>query len=359
MPFQHYKDCPQWVPPFKSDVKYLINKDKFPFFEHSDGDFFIAEKDGEIVGRIAAMHNLPYNEYHQSNVLNFALLESIEDQDVFNGLFETIFDWGTKRGLDTVIGPKPFTALEGYGIQVKGFEHHQMMTMMNYNYPYYPVMLENIGFEKEVDFVSCYVRSTDFQMPEKIHRVAERVLEKGKFGIKKFKTKKELKQWGSRIGEAYNKTFVDNWEYYPLSEREIDYVIDAIIITANPKLIKIITYEEEVVGFLFAFPDVSSAIQRCKGNLTPWGIADLLINMKRTNWLSVNGAGVLPQFHGRGGNALLYTELDKTLKEFNFEHFELTQVAETTKQMRKDLITLGGKEYKNHRVYRMKIEQKK
>jgi hypothetical protein len=117
-------------------------------------------------------------------------------------------------------------------------------------------------------------------------------------------------------------------------------------------------YNEEVVGFLFGFPDISASLQRHHGNVATWNVvslADILIDMRRTKWISLNGAGVLPEFHGRGGNALMYYEMEKTLHTFNYTHGELTQVAETAEQMRKDLITAGGKAYKNHRVFRREI----
>ncbi len=122
--------------------------------------------------------------------------------------------------------------------------------------------------------------------------------------------------WAKRIGEAYNKTFVNNWEYYPLTDNEIKFALDNIITVVDPKLLKIITHNDDVVGFLIAFPDVSAALQRANGNLNPLSLADLLLEMKRTKWVSLNGAGVLPEYHGRGGNALLYYEMEKTIDGF-------------------------------------------
>jgi GNAT superfamily N-acetyltransferase len=353
-PFKLYKDIPQWVPPILVDVKLMLNREKHPFFEHSEGDFFMARKDGEVVGRICVMENKPFNEVHNVKKAQFYLFECINDQDVANALFDRIFEWARGRGLNEIVGPKGFSSFDGYGIQIEGFEHHQMMTMMNYNPPYYVQLVENIGFEKEVDFVSCYVKASNFKMPEKVHLVADRVRERGKFVVKTFTTKKELAQWAKKIGESYNKTFVNNWEYYPLTKREIDYALESLAV-ADPKLIKVITYEDEVIGFLFGFPDVSKALQRAKGRLTPWALIDILREMKKTNWVSLNGAGILPEYQGRGGNALLYAEMDKTIHEYGYEHYELTQVAESAVQMRKDLINLGGIPYKNHRVYHKAI----
>lgn len=350
-PFQIYKDIPQWVPPILSDVKMMMDPKKHPFYEHSDAEFFVARENGKMVGRICAMENKPFNAYHGTHQSQFYFFESIDSQEVANALFERVFEWAHERGLNEVVGPKGFSLFDGYGIQIEGFEHRQMMTMMNYNPEYYIKLVENLGFEKEVDFVSCYIPAETFKLPEKVHLVAQKVIERGKFQVKTFNSKKELRVWADRIGEAYNNTFVNNWEYYPQTKKEIDYVVDTIMTVADPRLIKIVTYEDEVVGFLFGFPDLSASLQRSKGRLTPWAIADLLLDMKRTKWVSLNGAGMLPQYQGRGGNALLYAEMDKTIHDYGFDHFELTQVAETAVQMRKDLITMGGKAYKNHRVY--------
>ena len=132
--------------------------------------------------------------------------------------------------------------------------------------------------------------------------------------------------------------------------------MDNIFLVSDHRLIKVILHGDEIVGFLFAFPDVSAALQRAKGRLFPFGIVDILLEMKRTKTVSGNGMGILPEYQGRGGNALLYYEMGKTVVGFNqFENVEMTQVAETTEQMRADLKNLNGVEYKNHRVYRKAI----
>ncbi|RME88827.1 MAG: hypothetical protein D6770_06060, partial [Anaerolineae bacterium] len=298
--------------------------------------------------------NRPYNRYHGTKQAHFYFFECEEDQEAANALFERAFEWARARGLDAIVGPKGLSAFDGYGLQIEGFEHRQMMTMMNYNYEYYPRLVEALGFEKEVDFVSCYLPYTSFAIPERVVRIAERVMKRGSLSVKRFRNKRELIQWAPKIGAAYNKAFVNNWEYYPLSENEIKFIVDNIMLVADHRLIKIILYkEQEVVGFLFGFPDVSAALQRARGRLLPFGVFDLLLEMKRTDWLSANGMGILPEHQGRGGNALLYYEMAKTIEEFGrFKHIEMTQVAETAVQMRADLKNLNGQEYKNHRVYR-------
>ena len=352
-----YKDVEQFCPPFVSDVKLMLNKSKHPFYEKSDGDFFVAKDDGKIVGRLGILVINPFNVYHKTKKDQFYLFECVNDQEVANKLFERAFEWCKEKGLDEVVGPKGLSAFDGYGILVDGYEHRQMMTMMNYNFDYYPKLLESIGFEKEVDFVSCYVKADEFKIPEKVKEVARRVKERGHFKVLTFKNKRQMmRDWADKIGKAYNDTFVNNWEYYPLSEGEVKLLVDNLMVVADPKLVKIITYNDQIVGFLLAFPDITKSLQRHNGRITPLGILDMMIDLKKTKWVAINGAGVLPEFHGRGGIALLYDEMEKTIGDFGFVHGEMTQVAETAVQMRKDLINLGGQPYKNHRVYHKKLD---
>ncbi len=355
IPYRLYKNHPQWVPPLYMDAEMQLNREKHPYYEHSEADFFIAESDGQDVGRIAILENKPFNKYHDTRKAQFYLFECENDQQAATALFNRAFEWAQKRNLDQVIGPKGFGALDGYGLLVEGYEHRQIMTMMNYNYPYYPRLIETLGFEKEVDFVSCYLNAEKFRLPERVHRIAKRVQQRGSLGIKRFNSKKELRAWVPRIGRAYNKAFVDNWEYYPLTDNEINFILDTILTVADPRLIKVITHDNDAVGFLFGFPDLSSALQKAKGRLLPFGIIHLLIEMRRTKWIALNGAGILPEFQGRGGNALLYAEMENTIHDNDFEHADLTQVGETAVQMRQDLVNLGGEPYKNHRVYRKEL----
>lgn len=350
-PYRLYHDHPMWVPPPKLDMRSYLNRDKHPFFEHSDGDFFVAVHDDRVVGRVVALENRRYNEYHDKRQAQFYFFDSEDDQEIADALFGRVFEWARERGLDQVIGPKGMGPLDGYGMLVKGFEHRQTMTMMNYNYPYYPEMMEKVGFRKEVDFVSHYAHISEFRMPERVHRIAERVQERKSLRVFNPKNKRQLRAWKERLGRTYNQSFVENWEYYPLTDNEIAYVIDTVITFADPRYIKLIIHEDDVVGFLLAFPDVSAALQRANGRLFPFAIFDLFLEMRRTDWVAINGAGILPDYQGRGGNALLYSEMEKTLRGSGFEHADFTQVAESAVQMRRDLENLGGKAYKNHRVF--------
>jgi len=355
IPFRLYAGHPQWVPPLKSDVAKSLDRRHHPFYERSDAVFFLAKRGGRDVGRVAALENRPFNDHHGVKHANFYFFDCDDDPDAAAALLDCVFEWAASRGLDTVVGPKGLSALDGFGVLVEGFEHRQMMTMTNYNYPYLSRLLEGLGFEKEVDFVSSLLCRYSFRMSERLIRVATRAEQRGFLQIKRFTTRRELVKWAPRIGNAYNRAFVRNWEYHPLSQREIDYILGNVLMVADPRLIRLIVRGDDVVGFMFAFPDLSAALQKAKGRLTPLSMLRIIREKKRTRWVCMNGAGILPEFHGHGGNAMLYAEIVRTLLEAGYEHADLPQVAETAVQMRCDLEELGARPYKVHRVYRRRV----
>lgn len=351
LPLRLYRGSSQWVPPLMGDMRLQLNRSKHPYYQHSDADFFLAVQGKEDVGRIAVLENRNYNAYHQSRTAFFYHFECVEDPAVAAALFERALEWARQRGLTKLIGPKGIGILDGMGFLVEGFQQRAAMTMMLYNPPAYPAYAEAAGFSKEVDFISCHITAQQFSLPERIHSIADKIKARGQLRVVTFRNKAELRAMAPRIGRAYNQAFVNNWEYIPITDAELALVTNDLVTVADPKLIKIILHQEDVVGFLFAFPDLSAAIQRHQGRLFPLGLADLLLEYRRTRWVIVNGAGILPQFQGRGGNALLYSEMEKTIKQAGFAHADLTQVAETAVQMRRDLESLGGVPYKNHRVF--------
>lgn len=355
--YELYKDCKQFVPPFKNDIYAMMNEKKHPFYDHSISEFFLAKRDGKVVGKLSMLINRPFNEYHGTKDSEFYLFDCIDDQEVANTLFDHATRWTLEHGMNRIVGPKGYGPLDGYGIQVLGFEHRQMMNMMNYNYPYYQRLVENYGFVKEVDFVSSYIKLDEFVLPEKIKKAIEIAKKRGSLSVKSFKNKKEIYAWKDKLRNAYNKSFVKNWEYYPLSDRELKFVIDNVITFVIPEMVQFILDKDgEMVGFVLPFPDVSAVMQKNKGKLGPIEILRLMRELNRTEWLDFNGIGILPEYQGMGGNALLMGALESAARgNPRFVHAECTQVAETATQMRKDLANLGVQFYKNHRVYKKEL----
>ncbi|HUV07023.1 MAG TPA: hypothetical protein VMX75_04785, partial [Spirochaetia bacterium] len=170
-----------------------------------------------------------------------------------------------------------------------------------------------------------------------------------------FRSKRALKKIAFQIGRIFNVAEAGNLETYAYSDEELKLVIQDLVLVADPSLIKVLAYRDEIVGFLLGFPDLSEAIQRSQGKINPLSLLRILREYGKTDWLIVNGAGILPRYQRLGGNALLYYELERTAKSKNFKHVDMAQIAETTGLMLNDIETLGGQVYKTHRIYTTKL----
>lgn len=349
LPYTLYRGNPFWVPPIRAEARAPLDRRRHPFYEHSDAAFFVARDGNRDVGRLAVFDHRPYNKAHDTEQASFTLFECEDNQEAADALFARAFEWAAGRRLRRIVGPRGFSALDGYGLLVDAFDRRQLMTMTGYNPPYYPRLIEWIGFQKEVDFVSFSLHRDAFVMPDRVKQAAERA--RKELRIVRFPSRRALIRAARGIGETYNRAFVSNWEYYPLSRREVDFVVDQVRPLADHRLMTFIAAGEEIVGFLLAFPDVSRALQAMRGRLTPWGVARLLLERRRTGLVAINGAGIVPEYQGRGGNALLYTQIERAIRESRFQEAELPQVAETATRMRRDLATLGARPVKTHRVY--------
>jgi hypothetical protein len=354
VPFRVYQDDSNWVPPLRRETALALDRRRHPYYEHSDAAFFVARRDGVDVGRLAALEHRPYNQWHEVAHASFGFLECQEgDDEAARALFGRLFDWAAQRGLTRVVGPRGLSAFDGYGLLIRGFDRRQLMTMTNYNPPWYERVVEGLGFEKEVDFVTYELDRATFVMPDTVRRAAERAADT--LRIVRYPSRRALMRAARSIGQTYNQAFVRNWEYYPLSDREIDFTVEQIRPLADHRLMTFIAAGDDIVGFVLAFADVSRALQRIGGRLTPWGIARLLAERRRTVRVALNGAGILPEYRGRGGNALLYMQIERAVRSAAFTHAELPQVAETAERMRRDLQVLGARPIKTHRVYRRDI----
>ncbi len=351
LPHRLYEGCPQWVPQFRLDMRVILDR-KHPFFERSEAEFFIARRGTRAVGTIAAINNIPYNDYHRAATGHFYFFDCENDPEAAHALFAAAFAWMRSKGHREVIGPFAWGVM-GMGALVEGFEHRAAMTMMNYNFPYYASFIEAEGFTKLRDQLSMFMETKTFRLPDRIHRVADIALKRASFTVPEFRTKAELRRYAQQIGRVYNESFQSHGdEFSPLSEREIDQITRDLLQVADPSLIKLLLCKGEIAGFLFGFPDLSEALQKGRGRLNPVSILRLLLSYRRSRQLIVNGAGILPRFQRLGGNAMLYTMLEKVASGRDFASVDAVQIAETTDLMLADLNTMGARVFKRHRLYK-------
>ena len=348
-PFDLYRHCAQWVPPLLAEQRALLDRRRHPFYQHSDAAFYLAESDGRSMGRIAVMENRRYNQHFGTQSALFGFFEAVEDIQVSRALFEAAFQWARQRGLRDMIGPRGLLAADNCGILVEGFEHRPAMGVA-YNLPYYGALVEDAGFRKQGDSYSGYFLRTQ-QVPQRLLDLADRVKERRGFAVQTFATHAELRAWAPRVAHVFADAFAQNDLFYPPTEAEMQAMINGLLAIAVPRYIKVVTKGQEVVGFVFAYPDVSAGLQRARGRLWPWGWYHLLRERRRTRWADGNGIGVLPAYQGLGASILLYAEVARTLLDSPFERVEVVQVGEENPKSRSIVEDMGVTWYKTHRVY--------
>jgi GNAT superfamily N-acetyltransferase len=354
VPFQLYKDNPTWVPALVDDTKRQMDRKRNPFYQANDAAFFLAERDGRDVGRVCVMHPRYYNEFKNVSQGWFYLFESIDDQEVANALLNAAVEWARARGATMFRGPLGFMAADGFGMLAEGFEHRPAIGIP-YNFDYYPRLVENWGFELEERVYSGYLDLVRLRanFPQKILDVAEKIKQRYGFTIKIFKSKNELRTWvAPRLAALYNKALTHIAGDPPLRQEEVDAVAENLMLIADPKLLKFVMKGDEIIGFLFCFVDISEGIKQARGRLFPFGWLPILLDFRRTTWVNLNGMGMLPEYHGLGGPALLYAELYKTIEEFgNFQHADVVQISEFNVKSLNEMAKFGMEYYKTHHIY--------
>jgi hypothetical protein len=350
LPFSLYRDVPQWVPPLASDARRMLDRRRHPFYQHSDAAFYLAlDEDHRPCGRLAVLDNAHYNDYNRERTALFYLFECVDDSRAAQELFEAAFQWACSRGLNRIIGPKGLSALDGMGLLVQGFEHRPALGIP-YNPPRYPALIEAAGFEPCGDVVSGYLHVSS-PFPERIHQVAQLVQEHRGLRVARFRKRRDLRLLVPRLKDLYNAAIVGLPGNTPLTADESRTLANQMLWFADPRLIKIVLKGEEIIGFLFAYPDISAALQRTRGRLFPFGWIDLLLELRRTRWVNINGAGILPQHRGLGGTALLFSEIRKSIVGGGFEVAEVVQVGVENERMLRELRDLGVDFCKVHRLY--------
>jgi len=355
LPYKIYRNTPQWVPPLVTDNQRIFDKQHNPFYQHSDASFFLATSaDGAAIGRLAILNNKHYNEYNHERTAFFYLFECMHNPHASGELFDAGLDWAHKSGLTKIIGPRGFSSLDGLGMLVSGFDHRPAFGIP-YNLEYYPELVESAGFSPQSDIVSGYL-SADVQFPEKVHKISELVQQRRGLSISRYRTRRDLRHLVLQLKDLYNGMIEGTVDNVPLTDDEAKSMANQIVWFANPRLIKVIMKSGTPVGFLFAYPDISAAVQRTQGRIFPFGWIDLLMEMRRTEWVNINGAGILEDYRGVGGTAVLFSEMYKSITEGRFKHAEIVQIGVENEKMQRELRDLGIDFYKTHRIYQRTVQ---
>ena len=351
-PWKVYKNDPYWVPPLLVDFKDKIDKDKNPFFEHAEMELYLAYRNGEIKGRIAAILDRNHNSFHDEKVVFFGLYESFDDLESAKALLENVSEWGRERGMEILRGPTNLSMNDEPAFLLEGFDSPPVV-MMPYNPKYYLKLMEQCGLEKVKDLYAYYMTRED-------HVVAqiERIVAKAKAEVPltlRTIDLKNLKEEAERVRYVYNRAWEKNWGFVPWTDNEIDHLAKKLKAVADPDLVIIAEHEGKPVAFAFALPNLNEVIKRINGRLTPWGILKFLYYRKKIKGIRALVFGILEEYRHTGVSHMLYAELDKNAIGKGYEWCETSWQLEDNEPVNRFVESLGGKVYKKYRIFEKRI----
>ena len=354
LPLRLYRGSKQFVPPLYADEKKLILEGGKPNI--SESVFLIARRDGRVVGRISGIIQKQYNEIHNEKRVRFTRFDSIDDAEVSAALFSAVEEWGRERGMDTLCGPLGYSDLDREGLLIDGFG--ELCTFEEqYNYPYYPALVEAAGLEKEVDWLEFELTAPQKQNPM-LSRVAARALELS--GLHMADTSISKKDYISKykdgvfhvIDECYSKLYGT----VPISEEEKASIIEQFVLLLNNDFLPIILdSSERVVAFGLCFPSIGRALQKSGGRLTPIALIKLLSAVRSPKTLDLGLVAILPEYQNSGINAVFLDTMVKMLTEGGVGSLETNLNLETNSQVLAQWKHFTARQHKRRRAYVKKI----
>ncbi|MBU4268196.1 MAG: hypothetical protein KJ808_05040 [Acidobacteria bacterium] len=353
LPFAMYKDDPMWVPQLIRDDMEVFNRAKNPAFDNADARQFLAYKDGKAVGRIAAILSSVANQKYNTRNLRFGWFDAPNDPAVAAALFRTVEAWAKELGMETLTGPHGFCDLDPQGMLVEGFD--QLPTIAGYyNFPYYQKLVEDLGFQKEVDYVEFRTHVPEMSaFPEKLLRLAERIKERGGLRVLKFAAKKELLGRAEELFHLLDETFEEIYGAVPLTERQIHYFIKKYFSFVDKDLIQAVVNEkDEMVGFMIAMPNFSRAFQKARGRLLPLGWWHLLRAIKKNDVLDFYLAGIKKNYRGQGVDLLMVVEMAHKAIAKGFRYTESNQELETNTKIQAQWKYFNPVQHKRKRIFK-------
>ena len=342
------------VPYLFSDEMSTLEHDGNPSFECCEAEYFMAIKDGKMVGRVAAIINHRANERWDRKQVRFSWFDFVDDPEVSAALLKTVEDWGRAKGMTEIAGPIGFIDTDREGMLVEGFD--ELSTMyINYNYPYYPQHMEQRGNEKANDWVELRVKVPEV-VPDKFAKITEMVRKRYGLRVHKF-SRKELVQdgWGERIFDLLNETYKNLYGFSQLSDHQIDKLVNDYIKLADLNLVTGIMDGDKLVGFGVTFPSFSKALRKTRdGRFLPFGWWHLLKILKwhKTDTVDLLLIGVLPEYRSKGANALIFDDLIRQFRSYGFDWAITGPQMETNEGVLSQWQYLESEQIRRHRCYK-------
>ena len=356
-----YKGNPYDVPNLYSDEVNTLSKNKNAAFDFCEAEYYLALKEGKIVGRVAAIINHKANEKWKKKDVRFGWIDFIDDIEVSRALFEAVEEYGRKKGMDDIVGPLGFTDMDPEGMLTWGFDKLGTMATI-YNYEYYPQHMEKLGgWEKDNDYVEYYLVVPE-KSPEKYTKIAEMVEKRYNLHVRKL-TKKDIFQggYGKKLFDLINLTYSDLYGFSELTDRQIDQYVKMYFPLADLNLVTVIedgNKDNQLAGLGITIPSLSRALQKCRrGRLFPFGWWHLLraIKFHKTDGVDLLLMGFLPEYRSKGANALLFADLIPRYVNYGFKWGETQVEMESNEGVQSQWGPLDPINHKKRRCYRRSL----
>lgn len=353
-----YKGDEYYAPSLISDDYNTFDPKKNGAFDFCQAQMFLAYKEGKVAGRVMAIINNRANETWKVKQVRYGWIDFINDEEVAKALLDAVAAWGKERGMTDIAGPLGFTDFDPEGMLVEGFE--RVATMIGiYNYPYYPQILEKLGYTKETDWMEYRITIPD-ELPERYYKYADIVIAKNKLNVRKVTRQMVNKEnYGRKFFKLINETYYKLYGFSLLSDKQIDAYTKLYLGLLDTRMVSFIENENgELVAAGVTMPDLTAALQKCGGKLFPFGWFHLLkaIFWKPCDTLDMLLVGVREDYRGKGLNAVLVTDLYPRLKAMGFKYAETTAELETNDSVQAMWKYFEREQHKRRRVYAKKIE---
>jgi hypothetical protein len=359
VPFRLHRDHPQWVPPLIFERMEFLNRGKNPWFEHGEAEYFIAERDGEPVGRITAQTDELWDEAHGGSDAMFGFFETVEDPAVAAALLDAAGEWAASRGRSRILDPMDFTTNDEVGILIEGYELRPYI-LENWHPPFYKSLLEGYGFGKAMDLLMWELELGSLKEGEEfdpaIHAAAEKALREEGVRIRNI-DKGNLKREMQLFTPIYNDAWGDNWGFVPPTDAEVAFHAKILKQVLDEDWAYIAEKDGEAIGAALTLPDINQVMAKLGGRLLPFGWLRFLLGRRKIDRLRVFALGVKRDYHHSGVAAGLYLKhLETANKPGAIEGGEMGWILETNEPMNRAMKGMGGEVVKKYRIYEKAIQ---
>jgi hypothetical protein len=354
VPFHLHRDHPQWVAPLVFERMEFLDRKKNPYFEHAEAEYFVAERDGEPVGRITAQIDHRWDEFQGGSDAMFGFFESVDDREVVVALIDAAAEWAAAKGRTRILGPMDFTTNEEIGILVEGFERRPMI-LEPWHPPFYGELIEAEGFAKAIDVLMWELQFGDLKEGERfdpaIHAAAKKALEDEGIAIRNM-SKRDMAAEVRRFMDVYNEAWGDNWGFVPITDAEVEFQAKNLKQVINEDWTFMAEKDGEVVGAALTLPDINQVMAKLNGRLLPFGWLRFLLGKGKVDQLRVFALGVKHEYRHSGVAAGLYLKhLETAAQPGAIGGGEMGWILETNGPMNRAMEGMGGEVVKRYRIY--------